>query len=62
MLILLSECNVRNMDSPIKFFFKSYIWTSPYSHLGNTVTSILWPLFFGPAKQPYIIFLIKKAR
>ena len=24
MLILVSECNVRNMESPITFFFKGY--------------------------------------
>ena len=32
-----------------------YSETLPYGHLGNTVTSILWPLLFGHlAKQPYI--------
>ena len=34
---------------------KKYSGTPPYGHLGNMVTSLLRPLFFGrPAKRPYI--------
>ena len=37
-----------------------YSETLPYGHLGNTVTSLLWPLYFDHlAKRPYI-FLLKK--
>ena len=42
MLILVSECNVRNMESPITFFFKGYIWTSPYGHL-DIMATFFWP-------------------
>ena len=31
-----------------------YSRTPPYGHLDNTVTSLLRPVFFGPAKRPYI--------
>ena len=31
-----------------------YSGTPPYDHLANTTTSLLRPLFFGPAKRPYI--------
>ena len=31
-----------------------YSGTPPYDHLVNTTTSLLRPLFFGPAKRPYI--------
>ena len=31
-----------------------YSGTPPYGHLVNTTTSLLRPLFFGPAKRPYI--------
>ena len=34
-----------------------YSGTPPYGHLVNTVTSLLRPLFIGPAKRPYIILL-----
>ena len=33
-----------------------YSGTLPYCHLCNTVTLLLWPLFLGPAKWPYIYF------
>ena len=36
-----------------------YIGTPPNGHLCNTVTSLLLPLFFDPAKRPYN-FLQKK--
>ena len=36
------------------YFFK-YSVTPPYDHLSNTVTLLLQPLFFGPAKRPYIV-------
>ena len=29
---------------------KKYIETLPYSHRGNMVTSLLWPLFLLPGK------------
>ena len=34
--------------------------TPPYGHLGNTVTSLLRPLFFGRLAKAAIHFLIKK--
>jgi len=36
------------------FVFEIYSRTLPYSHLVNTVTSLLRPFFLLPAKHPYI--------
>ena len=33
-------------------YFWKYSGTSPYGHLGNMVTSLLWPPFFRLAKWP----------
>ena len=42
-----------------KYIIHYYSRTPSNGHLGNTVTSLLRPRFFGPAKRPYI-FLKKK--
>ena len=34
--------------------YVKYSGTPPYDHLVNTTTSLLRPLFFGPAKRSYI--------
>ena len=38
----------------------SYSETTPYGHLGNTVTSVLQPLSFGGLAKTAIHFLVKK--
>ena len=38
----------------------NYSETLPYGHLSNTVTSLLWPLFFGCMAKTAIHFLVKK--
>ena len=42
--------------SILLYIYIQYIYsgTPPYDHLVNTTTSLLRPLFFGPAKRPYI--------
>ena len=37
-----------------KWLITNYSGAPPYGHLGNTVTSSLQPLFFGPEKRQYI--------
>ena len=39
-----------------------YSGTLPYCHLRNTVTLLLWPLFLGPAKWPYIHLQTSKSQ
>ena len=36
-----------------KWLITNYSGAPPYGHLGNTVTSLLQPLFFGPEKRQY---------